>query len=287
MSTIENLGFVSVPEGTLYFERAGQGPAIVLIHSAFLDRREWDPQFSTYAAHHTVVRYDVRGHGRSTGNRAHSSDAEDLAAVLDHLGIAKGAVLGNSDGARIACEFAAGLPDRVSGLILVGGAPHDLDPTRDEENRFMDTLPGRETRLLELAQGGQKEAALDLILQIWAPQVTGPPRNWLRGIASENYDRFVVFLGLSQPEGRRPAFPVAATLRESAVPLLSIVGAHDNPALTMMMGRFAQSVRHSRHVELPDGDHTPNISASAEFDRLVLDFLARIEAGAPWPPKEV
>ncbi|MCI4323643.1 MAG: alpha/beta hydrolase [Thermoplasmata archaeon] len=287
MSTNENQGFVTVPAGQLYFERAGHGPALVLIHSAFLDRREWDSQFSTYAAHHTVVRYDVRGHGRSTGDRTHSSDAEDLAAVLDHLNLPNCAVLGNSDGARIACEFAAGLPDRVTGLILVGGAPHDLDPTKEEQNRFLDTLPGRETRLLELTRGGQKEAALDLILQIWAPQVTGAQRNWLRGIASENYDRFVVFLGLSQPEGRRPEIPVASTLRSSDVRLLSIAGAHDNPALNMMMGRFAQSVRHSHHVELPDGDHTPSVSAAAEFDRVVLDFLARIQAGTPWPPKVV
>ncbi len=279
-------GLVPVPEGELYFERAGQGPALVLIHSAFLDRREWEPQFATYSTQHTVVRYDVRGHGRSTGDRSHSSDSEDLAEVLRHLDLPKASILGNSYGASIACEFTAGHPERVTGLILVAGTPHDLDPTKEEEARFMDTAPEREAHLLDLAQAGKKQEALDVVLDIWAPRVQGPARDRIRSIASENYDRFVRFMGLTEPEGRRPSYPVAASLRTTQVPLLSIAGAHDNPALNMMMGRFAQSVPHARHFELPEGDHIPSVSAAAEFDGAVLDFLARIEAGKPWPPRD-
>ena len=277
-------GVVPVPGGKIYFERAGHGPALVLIHSAFLDLREWDPQFASYADRHTVVRYDVRGCGRSSGDRSDSSDGEDLEILLSHLGLLEGFVLGNSDGARIACEFAAGLPDRVRGLILVAGNPHDLEPTPEEEARFTDAGAERESHLLELAKGGRTAEAIEQILDIWAPRVSGTERERLRAITTDNYDHFVEFMNRDQPPGRRPAYPVAASLRAGGIPILSIAGAHDNPALNMMMGRFAAEVPSAHFVELPDGDHTPSLSATHEFDRLVLDFTARIEGGLGWPP---
>ncbi|MGI0071353.1 MAG: alpha/beta fold hydrolase [Thermoplasmata archaeon] len=276
-------GSVPVPGGQLYFEQAGRGPALVLIHSAFLDRREWDPQFASYADRHTVVRYDVRGVGLSTGDRSSSSDGEDLAAVLNHLNLPAAFVLGNSDGARIACELAAGLPDRVRGLVLVAGNPHDLDPTPEEEARFLDTAEV-EQQLLALMQAGKKPEAVEQILDLWAPQVPPAERDRLRGITSENYEHFVAFMTRSEPPGRRPTYPVAAFLRAGRMPILSISGAHDNPALNMMMGRFAAQVPSAHHVELEEGDHTASLSATAAFDRAVLDFLERVEGGRAWPP---
>jgi len=279
-------GFAPVPDGRLYYERAGGGPPIVLIHSAFLDQRMWDPQFAAYSAHHTVVRYDVRGQGQSKGDRTNSSDGEDLAALLNHLNLPTAFVLGNSNGARIACEFAAGLPDRVTGLILVAGNPHDLEPTEEEKARFMNTFADGEGRLIDVVRAGRKVDAIDLILNLWAPRVPAPDRDRLRLIASDNYDPLVKFLTEGEPEGRLPAYPVASLLRTGRIPILSLSGAHDNPAVNMMMGRFAAEVPSARHFELTEGDHTPSLSAQAEFDARVLEFLARIEGGQPWPPPD-
>lgn len=283
MPAVDPPGFAPVPGGRLYFERAGTGPALVLIHSAFLDSREWDPQMESFARTHTVVRYDVRGHGRSEGERAGVSDGEDLTALLNYLGLRQAFVLGNSNGARIAAEFAAGFPDRTRGLILVAGNPHDLDATPEEEARFMDSMD-QEQRLLELMQGGRKHEAIELILDIWAPRVPDVERDRLRGITADNYDRFVQFMTSTEPPGRPPAYPVQSRLREGGIPMLSIAGAHDNPALNMMMSRFAQEVPSARFYRLAGGDHTPSLSARAEFETLVLEFLARVETGASWPP---
>jgi 3-oxoadipate enol-lactonase len=284
MPEVAEVGFAPVPSGQLYFERVGRGPAIVLIHSAFLDRREWDPQFRSYAQDHTVVRYDVRGSGRSSGDRTGSSDGEDLVALLNFLNLTKSFVLGNSNGARIASEFAAGLPDRTMGLVLVAGAPHDLEPTKEEKALFMDTFPDREGPLIEMMRGLRKAEAIERILDIWAPSVPPEERSRLRGIASENYDRFVQFSLAAEPEGRMPAYPVAATLREGRLPILSIAGAHDEPAMNRMMSRFAAETPSAAHFELANGDHTASLSAPTEFDARVREFLGRVEAGEKWPP---
>lgn len=277
-------GFAPVPGGQLYYERSGRGPTIVLIHSAFLDSRMWDPQFSTYASTHTVLRYDVRGHGKSSRDRTGSSDGEDLAALINFLNLPKVFVLGNSDGARIASEFAAGLPDRTMGLVLVSGNPHDLDPTKEEEQMFMDTFPDREAPLVEMAKGLRKPEALERMLDLWASEVPLEERGRLRTIASDNYDRFVEFLLGTGPEGKKPAYPVAESLKTGRVPILSIAGAHDEPVVSRMMSRFAAEVASAHFVELPNGDHTSSLSARADFDALVLDFLERVEKGQPWPP---
>ncbi len=284
-------GFVPVTDGQLYYERAGSGPAIVLIHSAFLDSRMWDPQVETYAADHTVVRYDVRGQGQSRGDRSNASHAEDLAAILNYLNLPTAFVLGNSNGARIAADFAAGLPDRALGLILVAGSPYDMDPTEEEKVRFMDSFPDGEGKLVEALRAGRKTEAVEKILDLWAPSVPPADRARLRQITVDNYDPFAQFVLGEPPSGRAPTYPVASFLRQGKIPILALTGAHDNPADGMMLSRFAAETPSARHFELAEGDHTASLSARAEFDTLVLDFLAtdraRESVASPGPVSSV
>jgi pimeloyl-ACP methyl ester carboxylesterase len=58
-------GYVAVDGGSLYYERAGDGYPVVLIHGKLWDRRIWEPQFLPFAARQDVIRYDARGHGLS------------------------------------------------------------------------------------------------------------------------------------------------------------------------------------------------------------------------------
>src|ERR1700746_1151648 len=84
-----NIGFAEVDGGKLYYETAGGGPALVLIHAGFLDSRMWDLQFQLFSKSHKVIRYDVRGFGRSDIAKASFSDSKDLNAILKHLNVQK------------------------------------------------------------------------------------------------------------------------------------------------------------------------------------------------------
>ena len=80
-------GRAPVPGGELDYDVRGSGRPVVLLNSGGTDRHLWDAETDALAADHLVVRYDARGHGRSTSPTADWSFHEDLRAVLAHLGI--------------------------------------------------------------------------------------------------------------------------------------------------------------------------------------------------------
>ena len=88
-----------------YYELAGRGPAVVLVHAGIADSRMWDGQFEALAAAHTVLRYDLRGFGRTPPAPGPFDHAGDLRALLDALGLARVALVGCSQGSR---EFITG-----------------------------------------------------------------------------------------------------------------------------------------------------------------------------------
>jgi 3-oxoadipate enol-lactonase len=107
-------------QGTqLYYEVTGEGSPLVLVHSGGFDRRLWDEQFFAFADRHTVIRYDVRGHGESPPATKPYSDAADLYSVLQWLHLEKAHVVGLSLGGSIVIDFALAHPQMIDTLILV------------------------------------------------------------------------------------------------------------------------------------------------------------------------
>jgi len=106
----------------LHYVQQGQGSDLVLIHGLGADLHIWDADVETLAAHHRVVRADVRGFGASDkppGPYSPGCFARDLDAVLAAAGVHDAHVLGISMGGVIAQRFALDFPSRVRSLILV------------------------------------------------------------------------------------------------------------------------------------------------------------------------
>lgn len=78
-------GLVNVPEGALFYEARGAGPAIVFLHDGLLASNSWDRQVPAFAPLFRVIRYDRRGYGRSRNDAKQPSDLEDLLALFDAL----------------------------------------------------------------------------------------------------------------------------------------------------------------------------------------------------------
>ena len=73
----------------LFYEASGSGEPVVLIHAFSVDRRMWAPQIAALEGRFQVIRYDLRGHGKSAPPSAPYAPHEDLRSVLDALGVAE------------------------------------------------------------------------------------------------------------------------------------------------------------------------------------------------------
>jgi pimeloyl-ACP methyl ester carboxylesterase len=107
-----------------YYEQTGEGFSLVFIHGAFGDTREWDPQWNYFASNYRLLRYDLRGHGRTGASDLDrytmETYSDDLTCILDELKIDRAVICGHSWGGGIAQVFAVNNPGRLKGLVLAG-----------------------------------------------------------------------------------------------------------------------------------------------------------------------
>lgn len=104
------------------YEDHGEGPPVVFIHGAILDRTQWQAQFDALADDYRTIAYDVRGHGHTGRSRPTSYSVEllaaDLDALIDELDLEQPVLCGHSTGGCIAQVYAAQHPDKIAGLVL-------------------------------------------------------------------------------------------------------------------------------------------------------------------------
>jgi pimeloyl-ACP methyl ester carboxylesterase len=112
---MQDSGLLNVPDARLYYEVAGAGPAMVFVHGFTFDTRMWDDQWSVFAEHYRVVRYDLRGFGRSAPEPVPYSDVDDLLALLNFLDIERAHLVGLSMGGIVSVHFALGHPGEFAG----------------------------------------------------------------------------------------------------------------------------------------------------------------------------
>src|SRR5438874_9676801 len=113
-------GFVEANSAHLYYESAGTGHPLVMLHGHLIDSGQWDDQVTTFAPSYRVVRYDAGGFGQSTQPPGPFAYHEDLSAVLRFLSIKRTYLMGCSDGGATVIDFALTHPKIVAALILVG-----------------------------------------------------------------------------------------------------------------------------------------------------------------------
>src|SRR5688572_15605859 len=121
-------GFVNSGNAQLYYETAGQGVPLVMIHAGVADSRQWNNEFAFFARDYQVIRYDMRGYGKSEPVDGEFNHLDDLVTILITLGIHEPvAIMGCSMGGGLAMDFALTHPTRVRALIMVGSAPSGLE----------------------------------------------------------------------------------------------------------------------------------------------------------------
>ena len=270
--TILATGYAEVDNGLLYYETAGKGPSLVLIHAGFLDSRMWDDQFELFSKTHKVIRYDVRGFGKSTVATSKFSNYSDLHALLEHLRVESATLVGSSMGGRIALDFAVEHPKEVQSLILVSPGVSGFKTSDPEEERLWKEFNARMKPQEDAIREGRAEDAARLDLQAWAPLQNQASHNRLLEIALENFHVHQEMPWKIQVDPDPPAFERLSGIH---VPTIFILGDRDVPAQSLHANKIHSHMPGSLRVVIPRADHIANVSRPQEFNGIVMEFLGR------------
>ena len=261
---IDSGSFAEVNGTRLFYEERGDGPSLVLISGANLDSRLWDRQMDELAEQFRVLRYDPRGTGKSEMPEGPFSHYEDLAALLQYVGIESTHLLGFSFGAGIALDFAVQYPDRVQSLILVGPG---LSSWKDELMPVLTDVAG-------VAEQEGREKAIELLLA--EPSMPTPEqaeaRERVKAILEDSpqlFDSHFAYLRWMEPLDP----PAEERLGEIKASTILIVGERDYPGIHENVDVLQQGITGARKVLIMGVGHVVSLENPEELRRIVLDFL--------------
>lgn len=265
-------GFAEVPGGRLFFEAAGAGPAIVMVHDGILHRETWEGQFLAFAADHRVVRYDRRGCGRSDPSgwpapERRFSHVDDLLAVMKTAAVEKAAIVGCSAGGLISMGFALEHPEKVSALVLVGPIVSGLGFSEHFVFRGGRGMPP------ETSSASEK-------IRYWTevdPWIVSPSstaaKARMRALLDANPQNF----GPGKQGGSFGSGPALRRLGEIKVPTLLVTGEGDIPDVHAHMGAIEAGIAGSKRIVLEGSGHLPHLEVPEAFNKAVLAFLGEVE----------
>jgi pimeloyl-ACP methyl ester carboxylesterase len=269
--TLATSGYINLGNGQLYYETAGEGASLVLSHAGFVDCRMWDDQWSDFAQHYGVIRFDMRGFGKSDLGTLPIERRQDLYRLLKQLDVTRASLLGCSLSGEMMLDFALEHPEMVAALILVSTVPGGFELQGEPPRQLVEMMTS--------VQQGNLALASELQNQIW---IDGPFRQpeqvnpRVRQRAAE-MNRIALANGTWARADAQPGNPLnppaIGRLAEIRVPTLIIVGQLDHPEILRAAEVMAAMIPGAGRVIIPGCAHLPNMEQPEDFNRAVLDFL--------------
>jgi 3-oxoadipate enol-lactonase len=251
----------------LYYEVHGEGPALVLAHGGGGSHLSWWQQVPVLSKHFRCVTFDHRGFGFSRDlPEGPGPDAfvEDLRQLLDHLGIEKAALAGQSMGGWTVFGFATAHPERTTALVLC------------------DTTAGMDDADVIRAQAALREASKGGLAQILTRAYASsfPQRDPVRCFLYQQISGLNLHVPsnlLSKLMGMKHRVD---TVVEKRVPTMLLVGEEDALAPAPVMELMARRIPHGRFVKVPNAGHSVYFEQPEEYNRILLGFLRETVSGA-------
>lgn len=260
-----------------YYERTGEGVSLVLIHGAFGDARMWEPQWRHFSPNYAVLRYDLRGHGRTGASDLHrytmESYVEDLVSLFNALSIDSAFVCGLSWGGGIAQAFAVRHPQRLKGLILAGSTV-SMSVTLGEKLLRYVFLPKSVMMLMIRIMSAERFVRFSF----WLARLT-MGRDWLnRDEDTQEYLRQCM-LQIDSREymkiwGAIYGFDLQPLERISC-PTLVLVGERDTKMVFRHKDEILRRIPDAEEHVLPDAYHAMTMEQPEAFNEALEDFLLR------------
>ena len=279
--------YAKTPDGVqLHYEESGEGQTIVFVHEFAGDHRSWEAQMRYFSRRYRCVAYSARGYTPSdipSKGSMYSQDIarDDILAILDHLDVEKGHIVGLSMGGFATLHFGIHYSERAHSLV-VAGCGYGAEP--DRRTQFREETE-KAAEMIESSTG-------DAFAEQYAQGPTRvqfqnkDPRGWadFRDQLAEHSLDGAAFTMRGVQSQRPSLFDLEADLREITVPMLVLTGDEDEPCLIPNI-YLKRTVPSAALQILPNTGHTINIEEPAAFNAAVSDFLAQVEAGR-WPQRD-
>ncbi|HEY1929404.1 MAG TPA: alpha/beta fold hydrolase [Caulobacteraceae bacterium] len=240
---------------SLHYEVHGSGPVILLTHGYSATSQMWAGQVDALSKNHTLVAWDMRGHGQSdypedAGAYSEAETVADMAAILDAVGAREAVIGGLSLGGYMSLAFHLVHPQRTRALLIVDTGPgYKSDEAREGWNRNALATADRYERegLGNLARGSVE-------MRTSRHRDAAGLARAARGM-------------LTQKDAR-----VISSLPSISVPAIVVVGANDTPFLAASDYMTAK-IPGAQKVVIPDAGHAANIDQPTAFNAAIVDFL--------------
>jgi len=264
----------------LYYEEAGAGTPLVFVHEYAGDHRSWEPQMRFFSRHYRCVAFDARGYPPSDvpddpQKYSQARARDDIRDVLRHLKLDKAHICGLSMGGFAALHFGFAHAAMARSLV-VGGCGYGAEPAKSAQ--FRQEIDATAD---QIEKDGMAKVAKRYSLGPTRVQFQNKnPRAWAefaRQLAEHSTRGSA--LTMRGVQARRPSlWELQEEMKKLSVPTLIVTGDEDDPCLepSLMMKR---AIATSALAVMPAAGHTINIEDPEEFNRLVFNFLAAVEAG--------
>ncbi len=270
----------------LYYEESGTGIPVIFVHEYAGDHRAWETQMRHFGQRYRAITYAARGYPPSdvpedVAKYSQFRAADDIGAVLDHLGIDKAHVVGLSMGGFATLHFGFRHAARARSLV-VAGCGYGAEP--DQRARFRSEA---ETIAEFIATQG---------IKVFAEKYAyGPTRVQFENKDPRGFAEFKAQLAEHSALGarntqlgvqrERPSlYELTGQMQALTVPTLVLTGDEDWPCLAPGI-LMKQHIPSAALAVMPNCGHAINLEDPDEFNRLVSAFLAQVDAGR-WPTRD-
>ncbi len=252
----------------LYYELHGPEDAdlLVLSNGVLMSTASWAFQTPVLSKHYRLLLYDCRGMWQSDhppGPYSMELHADDLAALLDALGIEQAHIGGTSYGAEVSMVFALKYPERTKSLIVTS-AVSQLDPV----------LKGFAETWIAAARASDPELLYQVVYPLTFSEAWIAANQETLDLARERYELLDMdaFLELMLCFSR---LDVTAELHRVAAPTLVVVGEDDALKPRQYSEIIARETPNAEFAIIPHAGHAAMWEQAGVFNSLILGFLAK------------
>jgi pimeloyl-ACP methyl ester carboxylesterase len=270
----------------LYFEQTGSGRPVILVHEFAGDLRSYESQMRHFGKRYRAIAFNARGFPPSevpehVSSYSQARAADDILAVLDHIGEPQAHIVGLSMGGFATLHFGLRHPHRALSLCI-GGCGYGAEPDKRETFRTEADVIANMIRTEGMATFADRYAY-------------GPTRVQYQNKDPRGHAEFKAILAEHSAVGsantqqgvqkERPSlYTLVEQMKRITVPTLIIAGDEDWPCLHPGI-LMKQSIPSAALAVIPNSGHAINIEEPEEYNRIVGNFLSQVESGR-WPERD-